>query len=409
MKRFLSFVFIFILLIPAVCSNVSAFSYTQIASENEWQLLELINRERREAVSMYVDLQNAAGKRSQELLSNLSHYRPDGSAWYTVLTANKIDYDSNCYEIIGANFKDAESFLASVLRSDMKDKLLDGGCHIGVGYTGSESAKNKNAWCIIGVSCEGIDSIALHYDDIHITAGGDLSSADIILEAECEHTKSYMQTLPYMISGYDKYKIGTQFLTVTYKNKSAEVVITNDYKDVRPGQWYYDPIMNCTEQGYYSGMGNGSFSPSGQMTREMFVTVLGNLAGIDESRYTGTSFNDVKAGRWSAPYIKWASDNGIVSGYKDGSFAPAKGITRQEICSVVKRYLDISNITIDRTNAEKEFSDNGKIAFWAKEAVVYCQTRGIISGDAKGAFNPTNTATRAEVAVIITNLDNKMK
>lgn len=409
MKRVLICILSVLIILSVLFTNISAFSYTQIATENEWKLLDLINKERGEAATMFIDLQDAAHTRSYELLTELSHYRPDNDPWYTVLTDKGIDYDTESFEIIGTNFSDARSFLEAIMKSDMRDKVLDSGCHIGVGYTTSASAKNKNAWCIIGVSCNGIDSIALHYDDIHLTAGGDLSSADIILEAECEHTKSYMQTLPCMIGGYDKDKIGTQFLTVTYKNKSAEVVVTNDYKDVRLGQWFYEPIMNCTVKGYYSGVGNGSFSPSGQMTREMFVTVLGNLAGIDESRYTGTSFNDVKAGRWSAPYIKWASDNGIVSGYNDGSFAPTKGITRQEICSVVKRYLDKFNITIDRTNAEKEFTDNGKIASWAKEAVVYCQTRGIISGDAKGAFNPTNTATRAEVAVIITNLDNRIK
>ncbi len=409
MKRVLICILSVLMLLSVLNVNISAFSYTQIASENEWKLLDLINRERDEAATMFVALQDAAHTRSVELLSELSHYRHEGDHWYTVLTDKGIGYDTESFEIIGANFSTPKAFLDAVLKSELKDKLLYEGFHIGVGYTAAADTKNKNTWCIIGVSCKGINGISLHYEDVHLTAGGDLSSADIILEAECEHTKSYMQTLPYMISGYDKDKIGTQFLTVTYKNKSDEVVVTNDYKDVKVGQWYYTPIMNCTENGYFSGVGNGNFSPSGQMTREMFVTVLGKLAGIDTSRYNGTSFNDVISDRWSAPYVKWASDNGIVSGYNDGSFAPAKGITRQEMCSVVKRYLDKFNITIERTNAEKEFTDNAKIAPWAKEAVVYCQTRGIISGDANGAFNPTNTATRAEVAVIITNMDNMIK
>ena len=408
MKRIISCILILVT-ISAFAVNISAFSYTQIASENEWQLLDLINQRRIEAATMFIALQDAAHTRSAELLFELSHYRPGGTPWYTVLTDKGIGYDAESFEIIGANFSTPKAFLDAVMRSDMKEKLLYQGFHIGVGYASASDAKNNNTWCIIGVSCKGVSGISLHYGDIHLTAGGDVSSVDAVLEAECEHTRSYTKLLPYMISGYDKDKIGTQILKVTYKGKNAELIITNDYKDVKYGQWYYDPIMNCTAEGYYSGVGNGYFSPSVQMTREMFVTVLGRLAGIDASKYKGTVFNDVKSDRWSAPYIKWASDNGIVSGYNDGSFAPTKGITRQEICSVVKRYLDKFNITIDRTNTEREFADNGKIAYWAKEAVIYCQTRGIISGDAKGAFNPTNTATRAEVAVIITNLDNKMK
>lgn len=408
MKRIISCILI-IVIMSAFAVNISAFSYTQIASESEWQLLDLINRQRREAATMFISLQDAAHTRSTELLAELSHYRPDGDPWYTVLTDKGVGYDTESFEIIGANFGTPKAFLDAVLKSDMKDKLLNGGVHIGVGHTSAAGAKNANAWCIVGVSCKGISAISLHYDDIHLTAGGNLSTVDATVEAECEHTRSYMKLLPNMISGYDNSKIGTQILKATYKGKTAELVITNDYKDVKHGMWYYDPIMNCTAQGYYSGVGNGNFSPAGQMTREMFVTVLGRLADIDVTKYTGTSFGDVKRDRWSAPYIKWASDNGIVSGYNDGSFAPTKGITRQEMCSVVKRYLDKYDITIEQTNAEKDFTDSNMIASWAKEAVSYCQTRGIISGDAKGAFNPSKTATRAEVAVIITNLDNKIK
>ena len=409
MKRVIICFLSALMLISVLNISISAFSYTQIADDNEWRLLELINGERREAATIFISLQDAAHTRADELLSELSHYRPDGKTWYTVLTDKGIGYDTESFEITGANFNTPDAFLDAVMKTDMKNKLLYEGFHIGIGYSASAETKNRNAWCIIGVSCKGISGISLHYDDIHLTAGGSLSSVDAVVEAECEHTRSYMQVLPYMISGYDKDKIGVQTLTVTYKAKTAELKIINDYKDVKQGQWYYDPIMNCTAKGYYSGVGNGSFSPSGQMTREMFVTVLGRLADIDTVKYTGTSFGDVKSGRWSAPYIKWASDNGIVSGYSDGSFAPTKGITRQEICSVVKRYLDKYGITVEQTNAENDFTDSTKIAAWAKEAVSYCQTRGIISGDAKGAFNPTKTATRAEVAVIITNLDDKIK
>lgn len=409
MKRVIICILSALMLLSVLNLNISAFSYTQIADDNEWQLLKLINGERREAATMFISLQDAAHTRSDELLSELSHYRQDGRAWYTVLSDKGIGYDTESFEIIGANFSTPKTFLNAVMQSDMKDKLLYDGFHIGIGYSASGETKNRNAWSIIGVSCKGISGISLHYDDIHLTADTPLTSVEGVVEAECEHTRSYMQVLPYMISGYDKDKIGAQTLTVTYRSMTAEMRITNDYKDVKQGQWYYEPIMNCTAKGYYSGVGNGNFSPSGQMTREMFVTVLGRLADIDTAKYNGTSFNDVKSGRWSAPYIKWASDNGIVSGYSDGSFGPAKGITRQEICSVVKRYLDKYSITVEQTNAEKDFTDSTKIAPWAKEAVIYCQTRGIISGDAKGAFNPTKTATRAEVAVIITNLDNKIK
>ena len=45
------------------------------------------------------------------------------------------------------------------------------------------------------------------------------------------------------------------------------------------------------------------------MTRGMFVTVLGNMAGIDISQYPGTRFDDVPASAYYASRINWATEN----------------------------------------------------------------------------------------------------
>ncbi len=401
MKKIISCVLSILMIVSVFVIDALAFDYSQIACSNEWQLLELLNDRRKTPVTMLAALQDASHTRSAELLSCLSHYRPDNTAWYSVLNEKGIGYNTDSFELIAANF-DSPSKVFNAL---MCDNLLSDIGHVGIGYASSASEKNKQAWNIIGISCSGISSVSVHYADIHLTAGDDLASVDIILEATCEHGKSYMPVPSSMITGYDTEKIGIQILTVSYKGKTAELVITNDYKDVKLNQWYYDAIMNCTQAGYYAGVGNGNFNPRGTMTREMFVTVLGRFAGVDGKKYTGSSFSDVKTGRWSSPYIEWAAMNGIVSGYNDSTFRGAQGVTRQEMCSMVKRYVDKYGIVLDQTNAQKIFTDSTLIASWARDAIIYCQTRGIISGDSKGAFNPKNTATRAEVAVIVTNLE----
>ncbi len=405
MKKVISCILCLLMISSVLTINISAFDYTQIASANEWQFLKLLNAERSTPVTMFAALQDASHVRATEELTSLSHYRPDNTPWYSILTEKGIDCGTDSFELIASNFDNTSKAFDAL----MSDKLLSDIGHIGIGYASSDTAKNKTAWNVIGIGCSGITSVSLHYTDIHLSAGGNVNSVDITLKATCEHGNSYMPVPVSMIKGYDKDKIGTQILTVTYKGKTAEFILTNDYKDVKPTQWYYDAIMNCTEAGYYSGVGNGNFDPKGTMTREMFVTVLGRFAGIDVSKYTGSSFSDVKAGRWSAPYIQWAAKNGIVSGYSDSTFRGTKGITRQEMCSIVKRYIDRYSVTLEQVNAEKSFTDSHLIAPWARDAVSFCQTRGIVSGDSLGAFNPKNTATRAEVAVIISNLDNIIK
>ena len=74
------------------------------------------------------------------------------------------------------------------------------------------------------------------------------------------------------------------------------------------------------------------------MTRGMFVTVLGRLAKVDTENYTGTSFSDVPAATYYAPYISWASGEGIVSGTGNGRFSPDTPVTREQIAKMLFTY-----------------------------------------------------------------------
>lgn len=408
MKKIVSIMLVLVMLASCLPLNIQAFNYKDIASDKEWELLELINKKRAVPVTMLPSLQDATYVRSFELISHMSHYRPSSEPWYTVLDEKGIVYAADSYELIACNYTTASDALNALLESEEGQKLLTEADHVGIGYASNRNAKNKTSWCIIGISCQGSQKPFLHYTDIHFTYGQSIGSLDLILEDRCMHGSSYLKAEPNMVKGYDKEKIGTQILTLEYKDQSAEFVITNDYTDVGRKSWYYDAVMNCTEAGYFAGLGNGVFAPNDQMTREMFVTVLGKLAGIDTKDYKGSGFTDVKASRWSAPFIKWAADKKIVSGYNDNTFAPTKGITRQEMCSVVKRFVESYGYNIPKINSEKAFTDLTSIAAWAKEAVMFCQTRGIINGDSVGAFNPLKVASRAEVAIIVTNLENSI-
>ena len=89
------------------------------------------------------------------------------------------------------------------------------------------------------------------------------------------------------------------------------------FTDVYSDNPHYDDICLMYEMGLMAGTSSTKFSPNATYTRAMFVTMLGRLdglnGGMDPDDYTGTAFSDVPAGRWDAPYIKWAAENGIVS------------------------------------------------------------------------------------------------
>ena len=97
---------------------------------------------------------------------------------------------------------------------------------------------------------------------------------------------------------------------------------SKSYKDVDQTQWYHNAVDYVLGNDLMKGTGKTTFSPDATLTRGMVVTVLGRAAGVKTSDYTGTSFSDVKAGSWYAPYVQWASKQGLVKGYEDGTFKP---------------------------------------------------------------------------------------
>jgi hypothetical protein len=137
------------------------------------------------------------------------------------------------------------------------------------------------------------------------------------------------------------------------------------------------------------------------MTRGMLVTVLGRLAGIDTAKYPNSTFGDVAAGQYYAPYIEWAQQNGIVSGIGANKFAPEDNITREQMAAVLWHYAQYAGIKLPATKAYPAFADEADIAGYAQDAVAALVKAGIISGKPYNLLDPQGNATRAEVAAML--------
>ena len=184
---------------------------------------------------------------------------------------------------------------------------------------------------------------------------------------------------------------------------SAGAYVTR-YVDVPATAWYAPYVEYATVNKLMSGIGNRCFSPDTVLTRGMFVTVLGQLAQIDEDAYPGTSFNDVEIGRWYAPFVEWAAQHDVVSGTGNGRFEPNAPITREQMASIVARYVQSTGTTLPTITDPVVFKDMDAVSGWALEGVELMRMTGIISGDEKGYFNPLGQATRAQAATVFTQL-----
>lgn len=167
------------------------------------------------------------------------------------------------------------------------------------------------------------------------------------------------------------------------------------------GHWAADNILFAVSRGLLSGTSDTTFSPGTGMTRGMFVTALGRLAGINPDSYQTGKFTDVKADAYYAPYVNWAAQTGIVEGVTATTFAPDTNINREQMAVIMKNYAAKLGYDLPQTLKAVTFADNTQISSWAKDAVKSMQQAGILTGKNENKFDPKGTATRAEVATVL--------
>ena len=167
------------------------------------------------------------------------------------------------------------------------------------------------------------------------------------------------------------------------------------------GHWAADNILFAASRGLLSGTSDTTFSPGTGMTRGMFVTALGRLAGINPDSYQTGKFTDVKADAYYAPYVNWAAQTGILEGVTATTFAPDTNINREQMAVIMKNYAAKLGYDLPQTLKAVTFADNTQISSWAKDAVKSMQQAGILAGKNENKFDPKGTATRAEVATVL--------
>ena len=185
------------------------------------------------------------------------------------------------------------------------------------------------------------------------------------------------------------------------------------FTDVYSDNPHYDDICLMYEMGLMTGTSSTKFSPNATYTRAMFVTMLGRLdglnGGMDPDDYTGTAFSDVPAGRWDAPYIKWAAENGIVNGVGNGRFNPQGSITVEQYAAIMQRYLKGANwnitVQVKYGNWPPAISDLSKASSYARTPLTEMLYWGFIpsyyyseSDKTSVDVHPKDKCTRAWIA-----------
>lgn len=154
--------------------------------------------------------------------------------------------------------------------------------------------------------------------------------------------------------------------------------------DVTSADWFYSDVKYAYENGLMTGTSGTAFSPGAPVTRGMVMTILARREGIRTDRYTP----------WYAAGCEWAKANGI----SDGS-NPEAPVTREQLAAMLYRYAALKGR--DLTAGENlNFTDASDVSAYALPALQWATGEKILTGS-NGALNPQAPATRAHLAAIL--------
>ena len=111
------------------------------------------------------------------------------------------------------------------------------------------------------------------------------------------------------------------------------------FKDVEEGKYYFDAMLWGVEKGIITGYNADTFAPEDQCTRAQMATFIWRLAGEPEAEAKDSPFPDVAEGKWYTTAAIWAAENGVVTGYDDGTFGPDNDVLRSETITMLYRYF----------------------------------------------------------------------
>jgi len=211
------------------------------------------------------------------------------------------------------------------------------------------------------------------------------------------------------------------------------------FTDVSATDWFYDAVIyvydNEIMQGSYNEGEEPKFAPAENFIRAQAAMIFYRLAGEPDVSEFENSFSDVVEGAWYVDAIKWAEDDGIFQGYGNGKFGPNDPLTREQLATVVGRWIsepkeaeepeeaeeameaeepeepEEPEVTGEVEEAEEpevteglEWPDSASISSWAQEHVITLTEMGAFKDMPGEKFRPKDKAIRADIASVLYNV-----
>ncbi len=167
------------------------------------------------------------------------------------------------------------------------------------------------------------------------------------------------------------------------------------YPDIQ-GHWSEEAVLFVSARKIFQGTEIG-FEPDSHMSRAMVATTLFRME--NGKREGENPFADVPEDAWYSDGVIWAHNNGIAKGTGD-AFDPHGNVTREQLCTMLYRYVAFLGKEVSVTSGENTFADSALVSPWATEAMNWAIQTGLLKGKPDNLLDPAGNATRGEVAAI---------
>lgn len=174
----------------------------------------------------------------------------------------------------------------------------------------------------------------------------------------------------------------------------------NPFTDVPASHWAHDDITYVYENDLMNGTDGSLFSPESTTTRAQVVTVLYRLAGQPAADWANP-FWDVPASAWFHDAVTWAWENDITGGVSSTHFGAGNAVTREQLATFLYRYAQDQGYDTSARADLSGYSDAGLVSSYATEALSWANATGLITGTTATTLSPKGSATRAQVATIL--------